>query len=130
VFENYEQYLDHHRAKAEGWTASSVSLISANYDLQTWVTVGILFRCVLVAAFEDGDAFETFRRASPSSSARRRRPTSTATSTRSTSVPSTTTGDSTVVASVTGDRQATVVADCERVGVGRPFAPAHARSPR
>ena len=61
LFEDYEQYLDHHRAKAEGRTASSVSLISANYDFQTWVTVGILFGCVLVAAFEDGDAFETFR---------------------------------------------------------------------
>jgi len=61
VFEDYEQYLRHHRAKSGRRTASSVSLISANYDFQTWVTVGVLFGCVLAAAFEDGDAFEIFR---------------------------------------------------------------------
>ena len=61
VFEDYEQYLRHHRAKAEGRTASSASLISKNLDLQTGILVAFVVGSVLVAAFEDGDAFETFR---------------------------------------------------------------------
>jgi hypothetical protein len=61
VFEDYEQYLRHHRAKSEDRTASSASLISYNFDLQTCIMVGFVIGAVLVAAFEDGDAFETFR---------------------------------------------------------------------
>jgi hypothetical protein len=61
VFDSYPQYLDHHRAKAEGRTASSASLISKNLDLQTGILVAFVVVTVLVATFEDGDAFETFR---------------------------------------------------------------------
>jgi len=61
VFDNYDQYLEHHRAKSEGRTASSASLISYNFDLQTGIMVAFVIGAVLVAAFEDGDAFGTFR---------------------------------------------------------------------
>ena len=57
VFEDYEQYLDHHRAKSEGRTASATTLISANYDFQTWFTVGILLGCALVTVYEDSYTF-------------------------------------------------------------------------
>ncbi|AXG09490.1 hypothetical protein [Haloplanus rubicundus] len=61
VFEDYDQYLDHHRAKSEGRTASAASLVSYNFDLQTGIMIAFVIGAVLVAAFEDGDAFETFR---------------------------------------------------------------------
>jgi len=61
VFDGYPQYLDHHRAKSEGRKARSASLISYNFDLQTGIMVAFVVGAVLVAAFEDGDAFESFR---------------------------------------------------------------------
>jgi len=61
VFEDYDQYLDHHRAKSEGRTASAASLASYNFDLQTGIMIALMAGVVLVAAFEDGDAFEIFR---------------------------------------------------------------------
>ncbi|WP_251327937.1 hypothetical protein [Haloplanus pelagicus] len=61
VFGDYDQYLDHHRAKSEDRTASAASLVSCNFDLQTCIMVTFVVGAVLVAAFEDGDAFETFR---------------------------------------------------------------------
>ncbi|MFD1633160.1 hypothetical protein ACOZ4L_05645 [Haloplanus ruber] len=61
VFDDYHQYLEHHRAKSEGRTASSASLISYNFDLQTGIMVAFVIGAALVAAFEDGNAFESFR---------------------------------------------------------------------
>lgn len=61
VFDGYPQYLDHHRAKSEGRTASSASLIAYNFDLQTGIMVAFVVGTVLVAAFEDGNAFDGFR---------------------------------------------------------------------
>jgi hypothetical protein len=61
VFENYDQFLDHHREKSEGRRASVASLVSCNFDLQTGIMIALMIGAVLVAAFEDSDAFEIFR---------------------------------------------------------------------
>lgn len=60
VFEDYDQYLDHHRAESEGRTASAASLVSYNFDLQIGIMIALIVGAVLVAAFEGGDAFEIF----------------------------------------------------------------------